>query len=59
MNRPAAGVKETASVYEAVNELQWRSIPLLASLQGGEYALFQLVHTFIRLTVVDGDGIPC
>src|SRR5207249_8311623 len=34
-----------AAVYEDVNELRWCVIPLLAVMQGGEYALFQFVHT--------------
>src|SRR5262245_43918177 len=34
------------ALYEAVNELLNRRIPLLAVMQGGECARFQFVHTF-------------
>ena len=40
VNRPST------VVYEAVNELRGCAIPLLAVMQGGEYARCQFVHTF-------------
>jgi len=40
VNRPST------VVYEAVNELRGCAIPLLAVMQGGEYARFQFVQIF-------------
>ena len=37
---PRSGGKSLAQGVEGVNELQWRVIPLLAVMQGEEYARF-------------------